>query len=103
MASRFKAYLKDLRLDDTDTVGVLESLHGLRAGGALWMALKGDDLREIMAQGFWKSPKTAIHYIGMLRTVIGDEFVATLVTKQELLAQFKKEEKNGRRRRFLAC
>jgi hypothetical protein len=56
-----------------------------------------------MAQGFWKSPKTAIHYIGMLRTVIGDEFMATLVTKQELLAQFKREEKNGRRRRFLAC
>ena len=67
------------------------------------MALKGKDLRDIMAQGFWKSPKTAIHYIGMLHMVIGDEFVATPLTKQELLAQFRQEEKKGYRRRFLAC
>ena len=33
MASRFKTYLKEPSLDDTETVGMLESLHGLRAGG----------------------------------------------------------------------
>ena len=90
-------------MDDSVSVGVLESLHGLRAGGALWMALKGNDLRDIMAQGFWKSPATAIHYIGMLQTVIGDEFKATMMSKHELLAQFKSEYAAAPVEGFLAC
>ena len=103
MARRFKTYLRELRMDDSVSVGVLESLHGLRAGGALWMALKGNDLRDIMAQGFWKSPATAIHYIGMLQTVIGDEFKATMMSKHELLAQFKSEHAATPVEGFLAC
>ena len=53
---------------------VVESLHGLRAGGALHMALMGKSLRDIMVQGFWRSPKTALRYIGMLEKLIGQEF-----------------------------
>ena len=102
MARRFKTYLKELRMDDSVLVGVLESLHGLRAGGALWIAFKGNDLRDIIAQGFWKSPATAIHYIGMLQTVIGNDFSATM-SKQELLAQFQSEQAAAPAEGFLTC
>ena len=59
----------------------VESLHGLRAGGALDRALKGDDLKEIMLQGFWKKPATALHYIGMLEAIAGPEFAAAMRVK----------------------
>jgi hypothetical protein len=67
------------------------------------MALKGDDLRDIMTQGFWKSPATAMHYIGMLRTVIGDVFKATMMCTHELLAQFKSELATAPAEGLLAC
>ena len=51
-----------------------ESLHGLRAGGALRMAVAGAELHEVMLQGFWRSPATALHYIGILDQVVGPEF-----------------------------
>ena len=57
---------------------MVESLHGLRAGGALHMALMGRSLKDIMTQGFWKSPHTALKYIGMLEQLIGDEFKAAV-------------------------
>jgi hypothetical protein len=81
MAQRFKNYLQDYALDDTETVGVLESLHGLRAGGALFRALQGEDLHDIMLQGFWKKPQTALHYIGLLQEVIGTEFKVALASQ----------------------
>lgn len=80
MAQRFKAYLVEFEMNDSASLGVLESLHGLRAGGALVLALEGKSLADIMSQGFWKSPQTAIHYIGMLECVIGDEFMDRLRT-----------------------
>ena len=49
-----------------------ESLHGLRAGGALSMALKGESLEAIMLQGYWKSPAMAQQYVGVLRLISGD-------------------------------
>lgn len=54
------------------------TLHGLRASGALDMALRGVDLKDIMLQGFWKEPKTALHYIGLLEAVVGPEFTQAL-------------------------
>lgn len=57
-------------MDDSATKGVLESLHGLRAGGALELTLEGASLADI-----WKSPRTALHYIGLLSRVIGNEFL----------------------------
>ena len=57
---------------------VRETLHGIRAGGALSMALQGHPLKDIMLQGFWRSPETALHYIGLLQEVIGAEFMAAL-------------------------
>jgi hypothetical protein len=75
MNQRFQTYLKEFGMDDSATKGVLESLHGLRAGGALELALEGASLADIMVQGFWKSPQTALHYIGLLSRVIGDEFL----------------------------
>ena len=72
MAKRFQAHLRDFGLLES------ESLHGLRAGGALSMALQGQSLTDIMLQGFWKSPATAMHYVGMLKEVVGDEFATYL-------------------------
>ena len=60
-------------LGETDP-DITESLHGLRAGGALFMALSGKSLADIMLQGFWKSPETARRYIGLLERIVGDEF-----------------------------
>ena len=68
MGQRFKKYLEEFGINES------EALHGLRAGGALTRALDGESLTEIMQQGFWKSPSTALHYIGMLKEVIGEEF-----------------------------
>ena len=47
----------------------------MRAGGALALAFKGSSLREIMAQGLWSSPSTAMQYIGILKEMIGVEFL----------------------------
>ena len=53
---------------------IVESLHGLRAGGALCLAMEGASLWEVMLQGFWSSPKTARRYVGILEAIIGQEF-----------------------------
>lgn len=75
MGQRFNKHLEralaDLGETDPD---ITESLHGLRAGGALFMALSGKSLADIMLQGFWKSPDTARRYIGLLERIVGDEF-----------------------------
>ena len=42
------------------------------------MAMEGESLTDIMLQGFWKSPKTALHYIGLLKAVVGKEFMEAL-------------------------
>ena len=73
-------------MDDSETTGVLESLHGLRAGGALYMALKGEDLADIMLAGFWKDPRSARHYVGLLSEIIGDEFALAVQAKLPELA-----------------
>lgn len=56
-----------------------ESLHGLRAAGALTMALRGDSITDIMLQGYWKSPVMARRYVGLLRLVAGDAFDREMV------------------------
>ena len=66
---RFKKYLSRAGLLEA------ESLHGLRASGALTKALMGWSIAEIMQQGYWKCPATALRYIGLLRLIVGDEFV----------------------------
>ena len=50
------------------------------------MALRGKSLADIMTQGFWKSPHTALKYIGMLEQLIGDEFKAAVRDKGLLRA-----------------
>ena len=42
------------------------------------MAMEGESITDIMLQGFWKSPKTALHYIGLLKAVVGKEFMEAL-------------------------
>ena len=83
MNQRFQTYLKSFGMDDTETTGILESLHSLRAGGALELALAGESLTDIMLQGFWKRPETALHYIGLLSRVVGDEFVTALQARKK--------------------
>ena len=74
MAQRFTKHVK-LLADSLGEKKGMETLHGLRAGGALTMALQGTNLRDIMLQGFWKSPDTALHYIGILTEIAGEEFL----------------------------
>ena len=57
------------------SLGDKEALHGLRAGGALSLALQGQSLADIMLQGFWAQPASARHYVGLLAEVAGEEFV----------------------------
>ena len=79
MGQRFRKHLEraqvDIGVTDPD---ITESLHGLRAGGALFMALSGKSLADIMLQGFWKSPDTARRYIGLLENIVGDEFASAV-------------------------
>ena len=81
MGQRFHKHLERCNLT-REAAGserlVIESLHGLRAGGALHMALRGKSLTDIMTQGFWKSPQTALKYIGILEELVGDEFKAAV-------------------------
>ena len=86
MHQRFHKHLQRAQdaLGQTD-MEVVESLHGLRAGGALDMALAGKSLADIMAQGFWKSPTTARHYIGVLERIVGADF-AKAVRERGLVA-----------------
>ena len=75
MGQRFKKHLERAQVDVGETdPDITESLHGLRAGGALFMALSGKSLADIMLQGFWKSPETARRHIGLLERIVGDEF-----------------------------
>ena len=41
----------------------------------------GKGLKEVMLQGFWRSPKTALRYIGLLEGIIGQEFAAAVQDK----------------------
>ena len=40
-----------------------DTLHGVRTGAAIELALKGDSLRSIMDQALWKRHTTAKHYL----------------------------------------
>lgn len=68
MGRRFQVYLRKYNMCNG------EGLHGLRAGGALSMALAGASLQEIMLRGFWSKPETARRYIGLLQDAVGPEF-----------------------------
>ena len=78
MSQRFQRHLE--RASPPGESGA-ESLHGLRAGGALRMAVAGAELHEVMLQGFWRSPATALHYIGILDQVVGPEFKEAVRSK----------------------
>jgi len=55
-----------------------EGLHGLRAGGAIDKALSGASLQEIMLQGFWKSPASALRYLGMVELLVEEDMTAAV-------------------------
>jgi hypothetical protein len=40
-----------------------ETMHGLRSGGAIEAALRGNSLSQVMDRAFWRSAKTANHYM----------------------------------------
>ena len=42
-----------------------------------------------MLQGFWRSPSTALHYIGLLELLVGNEF-ALAVQQRGLVRQLPK-------------
>ena len=62
--AHLQAYLQAAHLFEGET------LHGIRAGGAISAALRGQDLESIMAQAHWASPRMAAHYL-RLREVLG--------------------------------
>jgi hypothetical protein len=53
----------------------------MNEGEALPMALKGASLQEIMLQGFWKKPETALHYAGMLQDLTGESMSSAVASK----------------------
>ena len=40
-----------------------ETMHGLRSGGAIEAAIRGSSLSQVMDRAFWRSTKTAAHYM----------------------------------------
>ena len=43
------------------------SIHGTRAGGALYRHFQGEEIEDIMLQAYWKRPETAEHYLQLFR------------------------------------
>ena len=39
------------------------TMHSFRSGGALTLALAGEDLPTVMQRAFWKKPSTACRYL----------------------------------------
>jgi hypothetical protein len=60
----FQTYLRAAGLFEEET------LHGLRAGGAISAALCGDSLQAIMGQAHWSNARQALHYM-RLQEVLG--------------------------------
>jgi hypothetical protein len=90
MQARLKEHLRIHNLDDG------EILHGLRAGGALTRAIEGESLKEIMAQAFWKCPGTAMRYIGILKHIMGEEFLQEVKRRHgKILSELPKGEMEG--------
>jgi hypothetical protein len=89
MHQRFVTYLKDFSMHEG------ERLHGLRAGGALSMALTGASLQEIMLQGFWKKPETALHYVGMLQDLTGENMSSAIASKLGAASWVRAEKKSA--------
>ena len=48
-----------------------ETYQGFRSGGAIEMALRGEPLFAIMAQGYWATARMASHYMGFDRSIVG--------------------------------
>ena len=72
MNARFQTHLSVMGMNEG------EGLHGLRAGGAIDKALSGASLQEIMLQGFWKSPASALRYIGMVELLVKEDMTAAV-------------------------
>ena len=60
---RLKLYLKEMRVDDGDT------LHGFRSGCAITLALSGIELSEIMDNVGWNRRHTALHYLQLAKVL----------------------------------
>ncbi|EDO35179.1 predicted protein [Nematostella vectensis] len=61
--ARLKGYLKDLKAVEGET------LHGIRAGCAITLALTGADLSEIMDHIGWSSRHTALYYMQLAKVL----------------------------------
>lgn len=61
--ARLKAYLKDIRADDGET------LHGFRSGCDVTLALSGAELSEIMDHVGWSRRNTALYYLQLAKVL----------------------------------
>lgn len=61
--ARLKLYLKDMGVDDWET------LHGFRSGCAIALALSGIELSEIMDHVGWNRRHTALHYLQLAKVL----------------------------------
>jgi hypothetical protein len=86
MSARYLRYLKAMFPEEPQVAEGL-TLHGLRSGAALRDALEGTDLKDVMMKGFWKRPETALHYVGLLQEIGGEEFLAALRERGRLTKQ----------------
>lgn len=60
---RLKLYLKEMGVDDGDT------LHGFRSACAITLALSGIELSEIMDNVGWNRRHTALHYLQLAKVL----------------------------------
>lgn len=61
--ARLKVYLKDMGMDEGET------LHGFRSGCAITLALKGAELSEIMVHVGWSRRHTALYYLQLAKVL----------------------------------
>jgi hypothetical protein len=45
------------------------TMSGYRSGTAIRDALKGDTLKEVMDKSYWRSGKTALHYVKLMEVL----------------------------------
>ena len=73
---RLKLYLKEAQIDEGET------LHSLRAGCAITLALSGAKLADIMSHIGWKNEQTALYYMKLVE-VLRQGSPSELLVKQD--------------------
>jgi hypothetical protein len=69
MTTQLKKYKLKVGLRSDDQGALSRSMHSFRSGGAISKILEGEALETVMKEAYWKSPRTAIHYMKILEVL----------------------------------